>query len=226
MHPSTTRALGKCTCALTLALVAQAGFPALVGYNPIYTGECTRDASAEPPPPPGNGISNGIILGKLMTGLGPCDISFSVREFAAGEAAGFRFRLFEGVRNDTGLDWRDFHHNLLITSAGDSVSFISSAADPPMASNFTLTGQSADSLDWIGFLPSLPAAINLELFRFDLNVIDANNDNAVTFTLRQRATVSEPGSLSLLLVLGAAAALARRRSRPVRLDGASRSPER
>ena len=176
---------------------------------------------------PGQGFNSGRLgFTKVMNSLGPCDLTITVTGIEPGGSADFE--LIEGVRNDSAFNWQDFHHSLgyrrngVFTRSGANDGVYFSATPPKTGEHFVLSGQDdplqPNSLDWLVSGPDF-AIGDTNDFRFGLHISDVDefgvrdNDGITTFTLRQQATIPEPGALSLWLLVSGAALLASRRRR-------------
>lgn len=216
------RVLASTVAALALSSLTLTAYAAVTATVDSMSGNCTAVGP--------QGFNAPLLgFGKLMTGLGPCDVTITVSGMAQGGSTDIT--LFEGVENMTGFRWHDFHHTLGYGSGAgfresgetDDVFFFNTPA--PTGDQFVLSGQddptAPDSLDWLASGPDFPSGgPTPNIFTLGLHIHDvdaqgvADNDGSTTFVLRQRATIlPEPGALSLWLLVSAAALMARRRRR-------------
>jgi len=135
----------------------------------------------------GAGNTNTIILSETFTSIAPIDAVFTVAasagttEYFAGNVA---------VNNTTGVTWRDFHFQLIPTTAGDNLDFDFPDNDPtPTSTSFTLLVHGQDTIDWSGGAVLSPG---ITVFTLSIDVPDGLVGG--TFTLRSVPTVPEPST--------------------------------
>ena len=149
----------------------------------------------------------------IFTSMAPIDIQFTVTassgttEYLIGNVV---------INNVTGTTWNDFHFQLgfggcklnvgctpFTLSGNDSLDFDTPDKTPkPTSTAFTTLVHNDDTLDWSGGSVANGGTVG---FTFSIDVPDGVA--ATGFTLRQFASVPEPGSVWLLgsgLILGAA----------------------
>jgi len=194
---------------------------ASVGLNPLTlpTPELNNDDV--------NGTSpNEIkILQKDYTGIGPVDINFTVID--SGGTTEYLFT--EGVQNNTGVDWTDYHIQLgygvgadfVPSGLGDGLDFDSPDYNSPFSfAPFTTVVVAEDDIDvYDGLIPDF-TFVSPFVFHVDVP------DGITTFTIRQFPTtdaVPEPSSVSL--ALAGIAALGRCRMSRTRRLSRSALPE-
>lgn len=174
---------------------------ASVGLNPIA-----------PPVAPNNdgnvGPSPNVVFihQKHYVGIGPVDIEFTV--VPSGGTTEYRF--MEGVQNDTGLPWTDYHMQLgfgmgasfVPSPAGDGLDFDAPAYDSPVSLlPFTTLTVTEDGIDAVGGVVPNFTFVSPWVFHVDVP------DGITAFTVRQYPTIDfipEPGAMSLALLSGLA----------------------
>lgn len=183
---------------------------ASVGLNPIA-----------PPVTPNNddviGPSPNVVFvhQKHYVGIGPVDIEFTV--VPSGGVTEYRF--MEGVQNDTGIPWTDYHIQLgfgmgtafVPSPAGDGLDFDHPHLSSPfLFAPFSTVVVAEDDVDAYGGV--VPNATFVSPFVFHVDV----PDGITSFTVRQYPTIDgivpEPTSATLLL-LGTFASLCLKRGR-------------
>ncbi len=182
---------------------------ASVGLNPIA-----------PPVTPNNddviGPSPNVIFvhQKHYVGIGPVDIEFTV--VPSGGVTEYMFR--EGVFNDTGIPWTDYHIQLgfgmgtafVPSSSGDGLDFDHPAPNSPFSfAPFTTVVVAEDDIDAYGGV--VPDLTFVSPFVFHVDV----PDGITSFTVRQYptidgGTVPEPSSLLLASTLAISVIVKRR----------------
>lgn len=182
---------------------------ASVGLNPIA-----------PPVSPNNddqiGPSPNVVFvhQKHYIGIGPVDIEFTV--VPSGGVTEYRF--MEGVQNDTGIPWTDYHIQLgfgmgtafVPSTSGDGLDFdYPDLSSPFLFAPFTTVVVGEDGIDAYGGV--VPNATFVSPFVFHVDVPDGIS----SFTVRQYptiddGTVPEPSSV-VMLVFGTLASMCLKR---------------
>jgi hypothetical protein len=166
-----------------------------VGLNPIA-----------PPAAPNNdnvvGPSPNVIFvhQKDYNAVGPVDIEFTV--VPSGGTTEYRF--MEGVQNDTGIPWTDYHIELgfgmgtafVHSPLGDGLDFDAPAPDSPFSFNpFTTVIVGEDDIDAYNGVIAPSTFTSPFVFHVDVP------DGITSFTVRQYPTIDivvpEPGGLLL-----------------------------
>lgn len=142
----------------------------------------------------GLGNTNTILLSETFTSVAPIDAVFTVAtstppgttEYFAGNVT---------VNNNTGVTWRDFHFQLIPTTALDGLDFDFPNQDPtPTSTSFTVLVHGEDTIDWSG--GAVPPGITI--FTLSIDVPDALTGG--TFTLRSVPTVGVPEPSTAVMV--------------------------
>ena len=152
--------------------------------------------------------SRSIDLFKTFDSLNPITLTFTVAH-STGPATSYE--ISEEITNNTGLDWRDFHFQIVEPpdAPGNGVVFTS-------FNQSTMTGFTLDSppssgprnLNFTGFLANGETADA----DFNISPFDPGQDNTYSFSLIQTPTIPEPGTWAMLMagLIGVAGMVRRR----------------
>jgi len=168
----------------------------------------------------GSSLNEANIFQKHYIGNGPIDIEYTI--IPSGGVTEYTF--IEGVFNDTGTTWTDYHMQLgfglgtdfVPSSPGDDLDFDAPDFNSPFSLNpFLTVDVFEDDID--AYDGSIPDFTFVSPFVFTIDVPDGIS----TFTIRQFPTtdfIPEPSSMLLLLLGSAGCCTARRtRNRPMRV---------
>jgi hypothetical protein len=184
---------------------------ASVGLNPIAAPVApNNDNNAGPSP---NVV---FVHQKHYVGIGPVDIEFTV----VPSSGVTEYAFVEGVQNDTGIPWTDYHIQLgfgmgaafMPSPPGDGLDFDAPDYDSPFSfAPFTTVVVGEDDVDAYGGVIPSPMFVSPFVFHVDVP------DGITAFTVRQYPTtdfVPEPATLLLTPALAPLALLPRRKRGP------------
>ncbi len=151
--------------------------------------------------------ANSLVLTKTFDNVAPITLTFTVGHSQGG---GNQFAVSEGIFNNTGTEFTDFHFAIVEPPQGNGVVF--NSFNQSTLAGFTLDSPPSSGPRNLNFTGSLGSPASA-LASFKLSPFDPGNGNTYTFQLVQTPTVvPEPGTWGLLVagLLGVAGVVRRR----------------